>query len=101
MQKIPFSLINSGVFHKKRLKNFVQLALSDFKLSIDCCQLTSFDDTSNVIPKGKKITAVKKKIGKTVDAVKTGCHAFICCCLNGESMNKKRGRIVNYFKVIV
>ena len=48
-------------------------------------QLTLFEVTNNVIPTGRKTIPTRKKTGSTVLAVKTGCHAFIRCCLNGES----------------
>jgi len=43
-----------------------------------------------VIPRGRKTTPTKKKIGKTVEAVNTGCHAFKRCCLKGESKQKTK-----------
>ena len=32
-----------------------------------------------------KATPMQKKAGKTVPAVRTGCHAGNLCCLNGVS----------------
>lgn len=44
--------------------------------------------TNNVIPTGRKTIPTRKKTGRTVLAVKTGCHAVIRCCLKGESKRK-------------
>ena len=46
---------------------------------------TLSDVTNRPIPIGKKTIPMKKKTGRTDDAVRIGCHAFSLCCLKSES----------------
>lgn len=51
-------------------------------------QLTLFEETSRAIPTGRKTIPIRKNTGRTVEAVRIGCHAGSFCCLNFESKIK-------------
>ena len=55
-----------------------------FNLSIP----TPLEVTRSAIPSGINAIPMAKKAGKTVPAVKIGCHAGNFCCLNFVSRNR-------------
>ena len=48
--------------------------------------LTLFDVSKRTAPSGTNITPITKKVGITLFAVITGCHAGSLCCLNAVSI---------------
>ena len=44
------------------------------------------EDTSRPMPIGIKANPIMKKVGKTVPAVRIGCHAGSFCCLKALSV---------------
>lgn len=51
--------------------------------------LTPLEKYKIPTPMGINEIPITKKVGKTVPAVKIGCHAGNFCCLNALSKNKK------------
>ena len=58
--------------------------------------LTLFEVTKRAIPSGINARPMAKKAGKTVLAVRIGCHAGSFCCLNLVSKQNKQGWLMTY-----
>lgn len=60
--------------------------------------LTLFELINKPTPIGMNKIPMKKKDGRTVPAVKTGCQAGSFCCLNFESEKIKKNQ-KNFFQI--
>lgn len=52
--------------------------------------ITWFDDTRRPMPTGINANPIIKKVGKTVPAVRIGCHAGSFCCLKALPNKRKK-----------